>query len=263
MKTIYFYIMLILFFICEETISQGRNESVGSIFGFNAGISHYQVKERNLNGLVHRGPGFNTAAVYENYSAKLIQRLELMIGVGFLKTGFEEEGGTFLIHSSLSYQYDRLVAVFNDRWGLYLGGMAGLGARQGIYENWDENHFYWLTSYSLGFNTIVTFEFSGRSGISFETSTPLLSLISRTPRTLQFHEASPEFRYVIEQVHQDLSLEILPKHFSLELKAAYHLKLRGNVKQTFFWRMNYLNNRVSSSGQLKLFNHTFGIEFLF
>jgi len=263
MKTTGVYMMLILLIVSEDVFSQNRKDGRIPSLGFNAGISHYQVKEGNLNGLVHRGPGFNAAALYFHWSSNAMQRLELMVGMGFLKTGFEEETGTYLIQTSISYQYNRLAASFNDRWGLYLGGMASLNARQGIYEKWDKNHFHWLTDYSLGFSVLAKHEISNRSGISLELGVPLLSVISRTPKALHVHEANPEFMKVLSQIHEQPSLEILPVHFSLELKAAYHLKPGKRMSQTLFWRMNYVNNHVATSNQFKSVNNTFGIEFLF
>ena len=225
--------MLILVFCGNYTYSQISNESLGSKFGFSAGISHYQVKERSINGLVHSGPGFNVAAVYSYKCSNSIHRLELMAGLNFLKTDFESERGSFLIQSSARYSIISQVASLKDRFGLFLGGQAKLQASQSIYTNWDVNHFYWLTSYSLGFNGIANYEISNKSAISVELGLPLVSFISRTPESLLFHEANPEFLEVVNQVHQNPSIEFPLNHFSPELKLAYN---REAGKKAIQWK---------------------------
>jgi hypothetical protein len=263
MKTMILFLMLILVFCGNNTFSQINNENIGPNFGFYAGISHYQGKERSINGLVHSGPGFNAAFVLSYKCSNSIHRLELMAGLNFLKTYFESETGSFLIQSFARYSIISQVASLKERFNLFIGGQAKLRASQGIYTNWDVNHFYWLTSYSLGFNGIANYEISNKSAISVELGLPLLSLISRTPESLLFHEANPEFLYVVNQVHQNPSIEFPLNHFNPELKLAYHRDAGKKAIQTIFWRFSYIDNNVEGSCEIKIMNHAFGVEFLF
>ena len=263
MKTRKSYMMLILLLACVNIYTQNSDKSKEPGFGFNVGISHFQVKERNINGLVHRGPGFNAAAVYTQSSTNALQRFELMGEINFLKSKFDSETGTYLIRSSINYRYNRHVATFNGGIDLFLGGTASLDASQGIFESWDVNHFYWLTSYSLGFTGTIRYKLSERNAITLDFGTPLLSVISRTPSRQLYHEDNPEFTYVVEKIHENPSLESWPNHLSLELKLAYHLKVKEKSSRTLFWKFNYVNNNVSNSNQFRFITHAFGIEFLF
>ena len=247
----------------NNIFSQTSGQDTGANIGFSAGISHCQLKEYSLNGLVHSGPGVSVAAVYAVKSSKSIHRLELMAGFNLLQTDYEPEIGSFLVQFSAHYSFSRHVAKLNGRGDLYLGGLAKLNASQGIYTNWDVNHFYWLTAYSIGFNSIVHYNISNKSAVSAEFGLPVLSLVSRTPERLLFHEAKPEFIYVINQVHQNPSLEFPYHHFSPELRLAYHRKIGKKAIQTIFWRFNYVRSNVKGSSELQNFNYALGIEFLF
>jgi hypothetical protein len=190
--------------------------------------------------------------------------MEIMAGVNLLQTDYEPEIGSFLIQLSTRYSFSRHAASFsNGKGDLYLGGRADLNASQGIYTNWDVNHFYWLTAYSIGFNSIVQYKIPNKSAISAELGLPLLSLVSRTPDRLLFHEAKPEFLYVINQVHQNPSLEVPSGHLNLELRLAYHRKIGKNAAQAIFWQFNYVRTHVKSSSEFQQINHALGIEFLF
>jgi hypothetical protein len=263
MKAIIPYSIFMLFFCGNITFSQSSNENPRPKFGFYAGISHSQVKERSLNGLVHSGPGFNLAAIYTHKYSNSIHRFELIACLNSLKTNFESETESFLIQSSAQYSIITQVARLEERFDLHLGGFAEMQASQGIYPNWDVNHFYWLTNYSLGINGIANYEISNTSAISVELRLPVFSLISRTPKSLLYHEANPEFLYVLNQIHQNPSFEFLPKHFNPELKLAYHRMPGKKAIQTIFWRFSYVDCKVKGSNEIKIMNHALGVEFLF
>lgn len=235
----------------------------GQGFGFNVAVSHYQVKEYNLNSLVHSGPGLNIAGVYEHYSDGSRQRLELLAGMNFLKSKFETEAGSYLIQSSLNYRIGRRVVSCFNGMELYLGGSAGLNAVQGIYDNWDVNHFYWLTSYSVGLHAMSHIRIGRRGSVSLEATLPMIAVISRTPADLFHHEDNPDFLYVIDRIHRDPSLESLPSHFAPEVKLSCHTVLRGQARQTLFWKLSHVKNHVDASDPLLTIQHAFGIEFLF
>ena len=263
MKTIIVEMAMILVISGNSIFSQTGGQDTGANIGFYAGISHGQLKENSLNGLVHSGPGFSAAAVYANRCSNSLHRLELMAGLNLLKTDYEPEIGSFLIQLSARYSINCHVTKLNDRFNLYVGGLAKLEASQGIYTNWDVNHFYWLTAYSIGFNSIANYKISNKSAVSADFGLPVLSLISRPPERLLFHEAKAEFIYVVNQVHQNPSLEFPFHHFNPELRLAYHRKIGNKAIQTIFWRFDYVRSKTKVSREFQNINNALGIEFLF
>lgn len=255
--------MMILFLPSVETFSQQGGNGIGPTFGFSAGISHFQVKEKNINGLVHRGPGFSASALYSHFSLYALQRLELSGGLNFLQSRYEPEAGTYLIQTSINYRYQRLVVSPGRGLALFLGGMAGLDASQGIYQNWDLNHFHWLTSYSLGFSGSFRYELGERNALTVEWAIPLLSLISRTPARRLYHEDNPGLSYILGKIHENPTLESWPIHRSVEMKLGYHRKAKDRGQQAFFWKFNHVNNHGPGSNPINIITHAIGIEFLF
>ena len=263
MKTIIVEMAMILVISGNNIFSQSSGQETAANIGFSAGISHCQLKENSLNGLVHSGPGFSAAAVYANKCSNSLHRLEMMAGLNLLKTDYEPEIGSYLIQLSARYSINCQVTKLNDRFNLYIGGLAKLEASQGIYTNWDVNHFYWLTAYGIGFNSIAKYEISNTSMFSAEFGLPVLSLISRTPEELLFHEAKAEFLYVVNQVHQKPSLEFPNHHFNPQLRLAYHRKIGKKAIQTIFWRFDYVRSKAKGSSEFHNINNALGIEFLF
>jgi len=138
--------------------------------------------------------------------------------------------GMAIFRYSLSNQLKR----HNDRFKMFLGGEVQAKATQGIYTNWDVNHYYWLTSYSLGFIGRTQYEISNHKVVSISIGMPIISLISRTPDRLLMHEANPDFLYVVDQIHQNPSLESPLHHFNPEFKLAYHRNVGKKTVRTIF-----------------------------
>ena len=252
-------------FLVETTIAiaQAPDKIDRSTFGFSVGLSHFQLKERLINNLAHTGWGFCAGGIYLKPAVRSNHRLAFNVGFNMLKSAFEEESSTYLIHSSLTYRYNYRIISINDRTDLYIGGQAGMEATQGIYENWDENHFYWLTAYTLGLNGRLQINVSDRSAFSFEGNLPFIALVSRTPATRLIHEDNPVFSSVVGKIHEHPSLASWPDHFAVEFKLGYTFSFKGKSRQTIFWQGNYISNDIARSKKINIINHTAGIEFLF
>lgn len=158
---------------------------------------------------------------------------------------------------------DRRITERNNPFTLYLGGQAKLLADQGIYINWDENHYYWVTGYSIGFNSMARFRISEKRALSFEFGLPLVSIVARNPGTERYHEANPEFLKIVKQIHRDPTIEFPGTYFNPEIKLAFHISTGKKPEHILFYRFDYLANDIPGSMKMKNIHHALGYEFKF
>lgn len=247
----------------NHLVGQDTEKKGESRFGFDLGFSHSQVKDYALIQLAHKGPGFRTGFVFTRVTSKNNHRLSLNGGFNSLKSSFEEEAGTYLLNTSLKYRYSRRIVSFNEKSKLFLGGRIALEATQGIYENWDENHYYWLTGYSLGVNGLYSLSLPDDKLLTCEISLPILTLASRTPGTNLRHEEQAQFSAIISRVHENPKAATWPDHFAVEVRMSYHYDVRGKFWQSVFWQFNHVNNKIAGSDRIRMIDHEIGFEFLF
>lgn len=266
MKTqlsILFLIMAGLLMPAHDLAAQDPAKKAHSRYGFSLGFSHSQVKDLALVPIVHKGPGFIAGAIFSRADDKGDHRLEFNGGFNSLKSSFEEEAGSFLINTSLRYRYGHRIFPGNEKSAFYLGGRIGLEATEGIYENWDENHYYWLTSYSLGLNGLYVLKLTGLTRLTCEVNLPIVALVSRTPVKNQLHEEQAQFTAVVTRIHENPKAVTWPAHFSPDVRIGYNYDIKGKVTQAFFWQVNLINNSISGSDRVRMIHHQIGIEFLF
>jgi hypothetical protein len=146
---------------------------------------------------------------------------------------------------------------------LFLGGITGLDSHIAYYANWDESHFYWLTSYNLGFDGILTYQKSDKSSFWLEMNTPLVSLVSRPPERLLYKEINFDFWWIIDELHEDPRFTSIHQHLALSLDLGYTFKYSSKFKQSIFWRFRFIKNSMEYSKEILILTHTLGVTFLF
>ena len=263
MKTRSFAIFLLVVLYGNSAYSQEKFKSFKLKKGFTISPSTLQVKDKTLNGLVHSGSGLQVGLFLEGECCNYLQVLELNAGMNFLKSRFEDEAGSYFLQSTAQYRLSRQILKAEGNTNLYLGGQLKLNASQGIYTGWDENHFNWLTAYSLGFSGKINHTFDNDNSLSLSLGLPLLSLVSRNPEKQMYHESEPTLSYIAQTVHQDMNLSFATEHFDPELKLAYDFKIGEKVRASLFWQFNYIHNSLKSSKDLSIINQVIGIGFAF
>jgi len=263
MTNMLFIMCLILVSTGNLAFSQDWEIAGQSKIGFSAGLSHLQVKDKTLNGLVHSGPGMGVAFFYSNSCCNYLQDLEIYGGISFLQSKFETDMETYFLQGALQYSLKRKISRLIGKTDIYLGGQVKIDASQGIYSNWDENHFYWLTSYCLGFNGHIGYQISKKSTASVGLGLPLISMVSRSPEHQYFHEANPDVGYILKAINQNPALQFLTAHFNPELKLSVQSSIGKRFSVSLFWKFSYTYNDMKGSRDLYIINHTVGIGFLF
>jgi hypothetical protein len=200
---------------------------------------------------------------YEKSKELSRQKVEFYLVVNPLKSRYDPDRASIIINPSINYRYARHVKNIKSDFQLFLGGIAGLNSHSAFFENWDDSHLYWLTSYSLGIDGILTYQKSNKNYFFFELNLPLLSLISRPPARFLYKVVNPKFGWVISEYHKNLRLTSIHEHFVFNLDFAYRYRYSNKFVQSIFLRFRYVRNSMSYSKNIHILTYTFGFTFLF
>ena len=181
MKPVFIMFLIGIMFpfkIFPQTSDENKTKKTGLLVG----ISHNQLSESLLNNLIHKGGGLNIGFDREIRKDNSIRQIELIFGSDFLKSRYEKEIASYHFNSSFIYSY--LFEILHSSQSsrtIYLGGIASADMNLEYFDNWDENHYYWLTSYSLGGNLRLENPVFNTNRFQLEVDIPFISLVSRPP----------------------------------------------------------------------------------
>jgi hypothetical protein len=257
------FILITILFILKTAIPQNQFESGSKDFGFTIGLNEYQVKEKVLNNIRHRGMMPALAFSYEKSKKISRQRFEFFLIVNMLKSRYDPDRSSIVINPSINYRYARKVKDIDQDFKLFLGGIAGLNSHGAFFDNWDDSHLYWLTSYSLGIDAILTYQRSEKSFFFLEINSPVLALISRPPTRFLYKAVNPEFSWIVSEYHKNLRLTSIHEHFVLNLDLEYRFRYSKKFMQSIFWRFRYAKNSMSYSKNIDILTHTLGLTIIF
>jgi len=255
--------VLLYLMVGDLVFSQDQAIMKDNDFGVALGLTEYQTIEKVLNNVKHRGifPSFGIS--YESSNEILKHDVELYFIFNSLKSRFEKGNNTFAMNLALDYKYIRKVKDFNTRLCLLLGGVMGFDSNISFFENWDNSHFYWLTSYYLGIDGMLLFKKSNGTFFTFEVSAPVVALVSRPPQRFLKSEINPKFSWIINRLNDDLTFTSIHRHIDLQTDLTYNFKYSSKFKPAISWRFRYLTNSMSYSKNIKILTHTFAIMFHF
>jgi hypothetical protein len=258
-------IIFIMTWIIGNKISYGIDptQNYRKDTGFRLGISLNDTRETLFSNITHSGPGFLAGFIIESTKGLIIKRFDLGLNANFLKSSFETETGSGNFHISVNYRYLFRLNNNESKKGFYLGPLAGTDILISYYENWDENHYYWLTAYRLGADMRFEFNTVSDNVLQFECNMPLMSLVSRPPERFLSTQAESKVSDILETIHKDIKVLLPLSHLSCHLKAGYSFRNLKKFKPALFWQFYYLRNNKSDSRQLTIINQTFGAEFYF
>lgn len=235
----------------------------GRAYAVSLAANEYQVREEVLNRIRHRGMLASGGFFYEIRRPDSRHKLEIRIAFTPLKSRYDPDKKSFAVNPSLDYRYARRVAYLRPDLSLFLGGIAGLDMHHEWFDNWDDSHLYWLTSYFLGIDGILTYERPGDSEVFLELYMPLLSLVSRPPERFLYKVANPRFSWAVDELHSNLTLTSLHEQFAVNWKLGYAFRYNSHFDQHLYWRFAYVRSSMDYSKDLVILTHSFGASFVF
>jgi hypothetical protein len=243
--------------------SEAGAEAASSAYVVSLSIGDYQIRENVLNRIRHRGTLFSGGFFYERQRGVSRHKFEIYLAFSTLKSRYDPDKESFAVNPSLDYRYARKIADLKPGLSLFLGGIVGLDMHHVWLENWDDSHLYWLTSYYLGVDGILTYERPGGRELFLEVHVPVLSIVSRPPERFLYKVANPKFSWIIDELHSNLTLTSIHEHFALNTKLGYAFSYTDNFDQHLYWRFSYVKNTVQYSRDLTILTHSFGASFVF
>jgi hypothetical protein len=243
--------------------SQDTAEAAETDVGLSLGVAEYQVRENVLNSIRHRGTLGSGGFFYERTKEISRQKVEFHLIFSKLESRYDPDKSTFAVNPSVSYRYARKVKNINQSMSIFLGGIIGLEMHHEWFDNWDDSHLYWLTSYHLGVDGILTYQNSPDSEFFLEISTPVVALISRPPERFLYKVANPKFSWAVDELHSNLRLTSVHEHFVLSMNLGYKFRYNARFEQGLYWRFSYTKNSVPYSKDIVILTHAFGASFVF
>lgn len=263
MKKSLIVLSIVLLRISCSTFSQVQADQKIKQSGFYLGISQTSLKEESLNRALHKGPGLMGAIYLERSKGKSLKKLNLELESNMLKSDFETEISSYLISGSARFSYLRNLFNTAPGFSFNLGGNFNAGTVIEYFDNWDESHYYWITSYSFGAEVRFTYTFGNNRRIDLEAGVPVLSLVSRPPDRFLYTQSSPALTDVLKEINQDLNF-LTPQaygNFTIQLK--YSPGKPKKFVPAIFWRLSDTYNNADGSGRMKCISHTIGVEYRF
>lgn len=260
-KFIIIYVLLILnMHLC---FAQEENKGNNKDFGIALGLTEYQVSDKVLNNIRHRGIFPSLGFSYEWLGEVTRQRIELYLIFNMLKSRYDPDHNTFIINPSLNYRYVRKVKDITPNLDLLIGGKTGLYSHQAYFGNWDDSHIYWLTYYYIGFDGMVTYQKSEESSFDLEINIPIISLVSRPPERFLYKIMDNKFSWIVNEIHSNLKFTSIHQNLVLDLNLGYLFSYSRKFKQKIFCRIYYINNSMSYSKEISILTYILGAIFLF
>jgi hypothetical protein len=261
-KSVIFYSVILLKISCS-TFSQEQTDIGNKLSGFHIGISHTDLKEESLNRAIHKGPGLMGAIYFERSDGKSVKKVKMELGSSFLSSDYEGETSSYLFSGSASFSYLQNLEIAPPAFGFYLGGRVKAATAIEYFDNWDESHFYWTTSYSLGVDFRGSYSFGRNSRISLEVDFPVLSLVSRPPSKFMTTQSSPALAEVLRELNQDLQFLSVGDFRNLNIQLKFSLRNPKKFVPSIFWKFSDMHINMNGSNPMKYISHTLGIEYRF
>ena len=255
--------LLIGTMLSAKIYSQPSGELYLKKTGLLFGISGNQLNQGSLNNIVHKGGGFSLGFDREIKKENAIRQFEWQIGSAFLKSTYENEIASYNFSTSFSYRYLFQICCRQYDHGAFVGGKASADYHIEYFDNWDENHFYWMTSYSLGADLRLEYPVFETNLLQFEADIPLISFVSIPPTEFMNIQSDNELRQIIKTMHENPRISPVWKHTELNLLVKYHFQNPAKVKPALLWKCHYLNSGLSGSATNRMLSQTLGFELYF
>jgi len=260
----FLFTMVVLLTMCSGNSSaQTDVNSLKKIKGIRLGISYNELQEGSLNRITHGGNGFSGGWFSEKSNGKTVKRFEFQFASNLLKSSFENEISSYHFNIPVGFHYLFNVFERTSSTGFYIGGFAEMGLNIEYFDNWDENHFYWLTSYSLGPDFRIYHCFQGEHKLQVDWNLPFVALVSRPPSSIMEIQSKTGLFEITKKIHENPRLVFIDRNFEIHFQAKYFWGDSKKVQPKLFWQIHYVNNHVPDSGRLKMINNSLGVEICF
>jgi hypothetical protein len=191
----------------------------GTALSAGLGLPYLQVRDDGLRPLRWGGPGGALHLGWQS-AGEAVHRVTLDLPVAFLQTRYAHEG--LALTPRLAYSYLRPVASLGNAGALWVGGQLQGQLALHYFEQWDEEHLYWLTSYDAAARAAWALPLGPAHQLSAAVAVPLVALISRPPATRdnKIDDLKNPGAW-LSMAHQGLSPAFAPEHLAVQAELTY------------------------------------------
>ena len=220
-------------------------------------IGGIQVRENALNSLVHKGSLIVTSLSFDNESETgLSHRLELSYGIGSLKSRFEEDKNSTYSNPQLRYSLTMPIT-----YSMSVGGYLSVDYQVMEFENWDDSHVYWLTSYQIG--PVLKIDNIPFKGLFANISFPVLALVSRSRNEITNKVDSGEFSDIFNLIHSNAAIISFIKYRVFDIHIRYTLINSKSINLDVSSGLKYVHSVISDTKEFTSANIVFGFLFTY
>jgi len=229
-------LIAIAFFCGSIVTTNGQDRQSNLSLGFNFG--RIQIQETALNGLIHQGSIIIVNLSYDNQSQSgLSHSIELNFGTGSIRSDIEESKNSTFSNPQLRYSLTKSISPSISVGGYLSGEYLVIN-----FENWDDSHKYWVTSYQLG--PVLKLNNVPLNDFSIEFSFPILAFVSRSRNEITNKVDSGTFSDIWGLIHSNATTTSFIKYQSLYLQLRYTLFNSERINLDIRSKFKYVHSLI-------------------
>ncbi|MDD9940332.1 MAG: hypothetical protein OXU20_04620 [Myxococcales bacterium] len=192
--------------------------------GGDLGVLHMQLHDELVRGLRWSGPGAMLGLTLAHDGSDDTHLGRMRFPLAMLGNRYDHGGISWDVQ--LDYGYARTIVRPSPVLQLDLGARLRWDWAVQYYEDFDEEHLYWMTAYELGPLVALTWLFAPSHSLRGTLDTSLLSLVSRPPER-RFYKIGrlTHVDYFFSKTHERMRVTTVHEH------------LPARVGITYTWRM--------------------------
>ncbi len=213
--------------------------------------SYTQTSEKNIDGLINKGPSVSGTVSRIFGSGDLSQELKARVGIAVSKTGYE--GKYRSITPEIMLQYTLLKPVTIAEITARVGGFARLHVQDSYYPKLDQGRYYWSNFTGLGIRGEVSKPLNNGSALEFGAELPVAGFISRPEADRFFRIDELSFGNLFKRNFSNLKAATVNRILNPTLWLAVALK-QGWIER-FGYEFNYLSMKHPVSNDFARLDH--------
>ena len=192
---------------------------------------HMQLHDDIVRGLRWSGFGAGLRLSLVRDGAEDLHLVGFRFPFAFVSNRYDHGGYAWDVQ--LDYGYARRVAELGHGVQLAVGGSVRWDWAVQYYEDFDEEHLYWMNAYELGPLAVLSYEPwpAHRLGLAVDTS--LLTWVSRPPERRYYKiDRLTHVDFFFEKTHEDMRFTSLHRHIPVHLRLSHVWKVGPRARLT-------------------------------
>lgn len=248
---------LIVTFLADVCFAQ-KSDTTFAKNSFQLSLSLNQLKEENLQSIVHSGPAFGLS--YSRMSAgKRTKHLGMELNYSRPKTKFESLPASLTIQLSLNYSF--LIQEYKTQnYFLKFGPELRLRYNLSYYPNWGDSHLYWADKLAMGLHTHLQYRLTKERQLITGLSIPLFSAFSRPEASRLYKIDDVTVGGVPGNMHSQPTLALWGQSFFVTMQMEYRLQLNDRIAHAICYSFDYTRIKKKEEGSFQNLRHLIGFK---